>query len=75
MQGFYLTKIDAVRNMRRFYFATIQPTFLGHCCLVRIYGRIGRSAHVLPPVVFGDPATAQLALERLVARKRRRGYV
>lgn len=56
----YLTKIDPSRNRRRYYIVTVQATLLGAWCLVRM--------HASPPA-------AQLALERLVARKKRRGYV
>mgnify|MGYP000166692556 CR=1 FL=1 len=70
----YLTKVNPERNMKRFYSVTIQPTILGGCCLVRMHGRIGGSTRVLPPVVYTSPPAAQVALERLVARKKRRGY-
>lgn len=70
----YLTKVDPSRNMKRFYSVTIQPTFLGACCLVRIHGRIGKSSRLLPPIVCTDEAAASRAAERLVARKKRRGY-
>lgn len=70
----YLTKIDPTRNMKRFYSAGIQPTILGACCLVRMHGRIGGSTRVLPPVSYVSSPAAQIALERLVARKKRRGY-
>lgn len=70
----YLTKIDPSRNMKRFYSVTIQPTILGACCLVRMHGRIGGSTRVLPPVPYTSLPAAQVALERLAARKKRRGY-
>lgn len=70
----YLTKIDPKRNMKRYYSVTIQPTILGPCCLVRIHGRIGGSTRILPPVTYASEPSAQIALERLVARKKRRGY-
>lgn len=70
----YLTKIDPTANMRRFYSVTVQATLLGEFCLIRRMGRIGRSVRILPPVVFVDAEAAQRAAERLVARKKRRGY-
>lgn len=70
----YLTKIDPSRNMKRFYSVAIQPTILGACCLVRMHGRIGGSTRVLPPVPYTSLPAAQVALERLAARKKRRGY-
>ena len=75
MQTYFLTKIDPACNMKRFYCVTIQPTLLGDYCVVRIIGRLGRSARLLPPVLCLDAATAQVAGERLVERKKRRGYV
>lgn len=71
----YLTKIDPERNMKRYYRVMVQPSILGEWCLVRAYGRIGRSERVMPPVVCVDEAAAVTAAERLAARKKRRGYV
>lgn len=71
----YLTKIDPSRNRRRYYIVTVQATLLGAWCLVRMHGRIAGSTRVLPPIRYASPPAAQLALERLVARKKRRGYV
>lgn len=70
----YLTKIDASRNAKRFYLVSVGPTILGKHCLIRTIGRIGNSTRHLPPVVYTDEPAAQRALERLVARKKRRGY-
>lgn len=71
----YLTKIDPSRNARRYYLVRVGPTVLGEHCLIRTMGRIGRSTRHLPPVVCTNEAAARRALERLVARKKRRGYV
>ena len=71
----YLTKIDPRRNMRRFYPVSVAPTLLGEHCLIRTMGRIGSSTRHLPPVVCVDERAARRAMERLVARKKRRGYV
>lgn len=70
----YLTKVDPERNMKRYYRVMVQTTILGEWCLVRAYGRIGRSERIMPPVVCADEAAATRAAERLVARKKRRGY-
>jgi len=70
----YLTKIDPSRNAKRFYLVNVGPTLLGQWCLIRTMGRIGSSVRTLPPVVCTDEAAAQRAAERLVARKKRRGY-
>lgn len=71
----YLIKINPARNMRRFYLVSVAPTLLGEHCLIRTMGRIGSSARHLPPVVCVSEAAARRAAERLVARKKRRGYV
>lgn len=70
----YLTKIDPTRNTRRYYLVSVGPTILGEHCLIRTIGRIGSSTRHLPPVVCVSEAAAQRAMERLVARKKRRGY-
>lgn len=70
----YLTKINPARNMRRFYLVNVAPTLLGEHCLIRTLGRIGSSTRHLPPVVCTSEAAARRAMERLVARKKRRGY-
>lgn len=70
----YLTKIDPTRNVRRYYLVSVGTTVLGEHCLIRTIGRIGSSTRHLPPVVCTDEAAAQRAMERLVARKKRRGY-
>ena len=70
-----LTKVDPERNMKRYYRVMVQTTTLGEWCLVRAYGRIGRSERVMPPVVCVDEAAAVTAAARLVARKKRRGYI
>lgn len=71
----HLTKIDPTRNMRRFYLVSVAPTLLGEHCLNRTMGRIGSSTRHLPPVIYVSEEAAQRAMERLVARKKRRGYV
>lgn len=52
----YVERIDAAKNMARFYAMSIEPTLFGDVCLTRRWGRIGAegqskrhsfSAHIL----------------------------
>lgn len=70
----HLRRIDATRNMRRFYLLSIQPTLFGGVSLIRNWGRIGTSGQVMMRS-FEDGAKASEAFERLERAKRRRGYV
>jgi predicted DNA-binding WGR domain protein len=70
----YLERVEPATNMRRFYYAFVGPTICGPVCVVRIHGRLGGWRRVLPPLVFGDAATAAAWLERQRRRKLRRGY-
>ena len=45
----YLTKIDAARNLARFYSLDLQPDLFGGWALVRRWGRIGRGARSAAP--------------------------
>jgi len=40
----YIERIDAARNMARFYAVSIDPTLFGEVCLTRRWGRIGTRA-------------------------------
>ncbi len=65
--------IDPERDRARFYALTWQPTLWGGGALVRHWGRLpgpGRSLVQLYP----DRASAQAEIERLIARRLRRGY-
>lgn len=70
----HLRRIDPSRRMWRFYSLTLQPTLLGGVDLVRRWGRLGTSGGSMRTDTFPDEASAQAALEKLAARKRRRGY-
>ena len=61
--------------MWRFYSLTLQPTLLGGVDLVRRWGRLGTQGGSMLTETYPDEASAQAALEKLAARKRRRGYV
>lgn len=68
-----LERIDASRNMARFYALSIEPTLFGDAALVREWGRIGtpgrRRLDLYPSV-----ANAHDALRRLAKAKVTRGY-
>ncbi len=68
----HLRRIDAARNMRRFYMLSLQPTLFGGVALIRNWGRIGTNGQAMIET-FDAAEQAQSALGR-VERKRRRGY-
>ena len=43
----HLRRIDAARNMRRFYALSAQPTLFGEMSLFRNWGRIGTSGKTM----------------------------
>lgn len=69
----YLERIRPERNERRFYAVYWQDTLLGPA-VVRVHGRKGVWARVLPPVFFPDLEAAMPYMERLIRRKVRKGY-
>ncbi len=69
----HLRRIDADRNMRRFYLLSIQPTLFGGVALVRNWGRIGTNGQAMMQT-FDDSDKAGEAFEKLERSKRRRGY-
>ena len=60
--------------MWRFYSLTLQPTLLGGADLIRRWGRLGTVGASKQIETDPDEASARAALDRLAARKRRRGY-
>lgn len=73
MHSLTLYRIAPARNMRRFYHLNIQPDLFGCYCLVREWGRIGRSGQVrITPYQTEDEA--QAAHQKQQATKERRGY-
>lgn len=69
----HLRRVDATRNMRRFYLLSLQPTLFGGIAVVRNWGRIGTSGQTMMQT-FDDSARAGEAFDRLKRIKRRRGY-
>ena len=70
----HLRRIDPHKGMSRFYSLSLQPCLLGGVDLVRRWGRMGTIGGSTLTETFPDEASAQAALEKLAARKRRRGY-
>jgi predicted DNA-binding WGR domain protein len=74
MSAFTLTRIDADKNMRRFYRLDVQPTLFGEYALVREWGRIGRGGQVRStPYPTAQQANDALAIT--MAKKARRSYI
>lgn len=70
----HLRRIDAARNMRRFYMLSLQPTLFGGVALIRNWGRIGTNGQAMVETFDADEQ-ARTALGRVERSKRRRGYV
>ena len=68
-----LRRIDAARNMRRFYRLDMQPDLFGGVLLIRQWGRIGARGRIVADR-FDDATLAAAALAQHAARKARRGY-
>lgn len=69
----HLRRIDAARNMRRFYALSTQPTLFGEMSLIRNWGRIGTYGKTMVQT-FDGSVEAIDAFGRLERAKRRRGY-
>lgn len=70
----YLERIDADRNMARFYRLSVQPTLFGEVSLVRCWGRIGTGGREKVET-FEHGTDVAIARQRIERQKRRRGYV
>ncbi len=70
----YLRKIDATRNMARFYHVDLAPNLFGEVCVLRNWGRIGTQGRAIIETC-GSQAAAQVSASRLVRAKLRRGYL
>lgn len=69
----YCQRIDANRNIARYYTLTIQPTLFGQTAVVRTWGRIGKAGGEMTEV-FGAEKEAISRFLELVRLKRKRGY-
>jgi predicted DNA-binding WGR domain protein len=69
-----LHRVDAPRNMARFYAMSIEPTLFGGRSLVRHWGRMGtRGRYKIE--LFEKEAAAASAMARLAWIKSARGYL
>lgn len=69
-----LFRIDATRNMRRFYRLDIERDLFGGFLLMKQWGRIGARGRIIAER-FESEAPALAALQKQADRKQRRGYV
>lgn len=69
----YIRRIDATRNMARFYEMSIEPDLFGGSALVRRWGRIGTRGQERIHF-FEDDRQAINRFLFLVRQKRARGY-
>lgn len=74
MSAVYLVRVDASRNMARYYRMSVQPTLFGEWSVVREWGRVGRGGQVR-----ASPYPSESEAARVVAtierQKVRRGYL
>jgi predicted DNA-binding WGR domain protein len=70
-----LERVDAARNIARYYVLSIEPTLFAKHTVIRRWGRIGSLGRERLRF-FGDDdrSQAQVTLETWLARKRKRGY-
>jgi len=69
-----LHRIDPAQNMRRRYELSVQPTLFGPVAVIRHWGRIGGGGQSREDWLSSD-AEAEVQAARILAQKRRRGYV
>jgi predicted DNA-binding WGR domain protein len=73
LQVLVLEWVDRAKNMARFYVLSIEPTLFEDLALVRRWGRIGSTGRERIDLQPSGPV-AQIALNKWLDRKRRRGY-
>jgi predicted DNA-binding WGR domain protein len=69
----YCQRIDAKKNMARYYALSLQPTLFGETAVVRCWGRIGKRGGEKSEVFATDREAARHFLE-LARIKRIKGY-
>ena len=70
----HFRRIDASRNMARFYMLSLEPTLFGEIALLRHWGRIGTQGRQVLSL-HATQADAERVLARQIARRLKRGYV
>jgi predicted DNA-binding WGR domain protein len=73
MSAVHLRRVDAARNMRRFYQLDIEPDLFGGVMLMKEWGRIGARGRVMAER-YDSEDLALAALQKQAERKRKRGY-
>jgi predicted DNA-binding WGR domain protein len=68
-----LYRINPAKNCHRWYHLDIQPDLFGNHCLIREFGRIGRSGQVRI-ISYLTEEEAQTAFQKQRGAKERRGY-
>jgi predicted DNA-binding WGR domain protein len=69
-----LYRVDDSQNMHRFYHLRVEQTLFGGWALIREWGRIGSRRGQTLEEWFDDAEPAEVALLKLEATKRRKGY-
>ena len=69
----HVRRIDAQKNMARFYVPAIEPTLFGNISLVRNWGRIGTRGQERVHLFENEKQALTLFLE-ILREKRRKGY-
>jgi predicted DNA-binding WGR domain protein len=72
MSAVTLKRIDPARKISRFYLLAVQPDLFGQWCLIREWGRIGRSGQRLL-LTFPTQTEAEAAFSHHRRHKERRG--
>ena len=73
MNSTYLTRVDAEKNMARYYHSEVLPTLFGDWILHREWGRIGQGGQKRRDW-FDSEDQALTAQDKIMAKKRRKGY-
>jgi predicted DNA-binding WGR domain protein len=73
MNGVHLRRINPSRNMRRFYRLYVESDLFGGFMLMKAWGRLGTRGRIVAER-YDSEAIALVALQKQVARKRRRDY-
>lgn len=69
----YVERMDAARNMARFYAMSIEADLFGETCLTRRWGRIGTRGQTMVNRFDREKDAVVLFLD-LIVQKRSRGY-
>lgn len=73
LRDIYLERVDASKNVARFYAVSVQTNLFGEQTLIRMFGRINKvgRAHL---ETFDDAESAELARAEIIRKKLKRGY-